>query len=303
MNASQHILRLLVALLPLAGLSCSRGDTIVVGAKAFTEGYILGHMAVLVLRHDGFDVEEQFGLATTAMRSALETGQIDLYYEYTGTAYTVYAKGTNQSVMTDSARVLDAVRRFDSTQHGLIWLAPIPFNDTYALLMRKDASAREHLATLTDLASAINAGRDLTVGVDAEFYERPDGWKALVARYGFPERNVVKLDAGLIYDALAAGRIDIGMGYSTDGQIAALNLIALEDDRRFFPAYNPAAVVRAELLARQPGVRASLERLNRIVTPEAIRALNAEVAMQHHDPRKVAERWLREKGMLGPVSR
>lgn len=279
-------------------LSCDRRQTIVVGAKAFTEGYLLGHLAVLVLEDAGYDVEEQFGLATAAMRGALETGQVDLYYEYTGTAYTIYAGGKDQEVMTDSARVLDAVRRHDAQEHGLVWLEPIPFNDTYALLMRDSTAKRLGIASLSDLASAVNAGKELRIAVDAEFYERPDGIRALLRHYGFPERNIIKLDAGLAYKALIGGEVEVGMGYSTDGRIPAFALLALKDDRAFFPAYNPAAVVREELLKRKPGVRTVLENLNRHLDDEAIRRLNADVDINHRDPRKVARRWLQEQELL-----
>lgn len=279
-------------------LCCSRGDEIVVGAKAFTEGYILGHMAAMTLEDAGYPVEEQFGLATTAMRSALETGQVDLYYEYTGTAYANYAKGTDIDVMSDSARVLQAVRLYDSSGHGLSWLEPMPFNDTYALVMQREKAESLGLHTLSDLAAAINSGSQISIAVDAEFYGRVDGLAALAKRYGFPVENVRKFDAGLIYTSLIENRIDVGMGYSTDGQIPAHDLVALGDDRRFFPAYNPAAVVRAELLLGRPGVRAVLERLNRHVDTETIRKLNAEVSMNHRDPRKVVRRWLLDKGII-----
>jgi osmoprotectant transport system substrate-binding protein len=297
LHIRRHI-SLLVLLLSLCTLSCSRSEKIVVGAKAFTEGYILGHMAEMALESAGYDVEEQFGLATTAMRGALETGQVDLYYEYTGTAYTVYAKGEDQRVMTDSGLVLDAVRRYDSTEHDLIWLEPMPFNDTYALLVRGEKGAELGLRTISDLAAGINAGKEIRIGVDAEFYERPDGLKALAARYGFPEKNVTKLDAGLIYKALTEGAIDVGMGYSTDGQIPAYRLVTLDDDLHFFPAYNPAAVVQRSLLARKPEVRAVLENLNRHIDAETIRRLNAEVSMKHRDPRKVVAEWMRGKGLM-----
>lgn len=293
-----RLLRPMAVLLSLLALSCSRGDTVVVGAKAFTEGYLLGHMAVLMLRHAGYDVDEQFGLATTAMRSALESGQVDLYYEYTGTAYTVYAKGSDMATMTDSARVLAAVRRYDSTEHGLLWLAPMPFNDTYALLMERERASELGIRSISDLASALKTGRPLRIAVNAEFYERPDGLKALLRHYNVAEENITKLDAGLIYTALTGGKVDVGMGYSTDGQIQAFDLATLEDDRAFFPAYNPAAVVRSGLLERRPEIRAILEKLNRYVDADAIRKLNAEVDMRHRDPRKVAERWLREKGLI-----
>ena len=296
---SHHMRRtVIITLVSLLFLSCSRDTTIVVGAKAFTEGYILGHMAAMVLEDAGYDVEEQFGLATTAMRSALETGQVDLYYEYTGTAYTVYAKGEDKGVMTDSALVLDAVRRFDREKHDLTWLQPMPFNDTYALLMRRGEASKLGLRSISDLAAAIRSGGEIRLAVDAEFYERPDGLKALLKRYDVPEQGITKLDAGLIYTALTEGKIDVGMGYSTDGQIPAFDLTMLEDDRAFFPAYNPAAVVRTSLLRANPGVQTLLERLNRFITPEAIRKLNADVSMNHRDPRKVAERFLRENSVL-----
>ncbi len=284
---------LIATLLP----SCHRKRTIVVGAKAFTEGYLLGHMAVMMLEDAGYDVEEQFGVASAAMRSALESGQIDLYYEYTGTAYTVYAGGTDTTVMSDSARVLEAVREYDLRKHRLIWLQPMPFDDTYMLLMRAPDAARRHIASLSDLAAAIDRGEPLTIAVDAEFYERPDGLKALQARYGFGGR-VIKLDAGLAYEALVQQRVDVGMGYSTDGRIAAFGLTGLTDDRKFFPAYNPAAVVRRELLERRPEIRGILEKLNRHVTTDVIRALNAQVDREHRDPRNVARRWLLARGMI-----
>lgn len=282
----------------MVSLSCSRGDEIVVGAKAFTEGYLLGHMAAMMLRDAGYSVEEQFGVKSSAMRSALESGQVDLYYEYTGTAYTVYAGGSDPAVMTDSARVLQAVREYDEREHGLTWLEPIPFNDTYTLLMRRTESERTGITSLSELANAIAAGRTIRIAVDAEFYERPDGLKAMLSHYGFPETDIVRLDAGLIYKALTEGAIDVGMGYSTDGQIPAFDLVPLRDDRNFFPAYNPAAVVRLELLARQPGVRDVLERLNRHLDATTIRRLNAEVNLSHRDPRKVARRWLIEQGII-----
>jgi osmoprotectant transport system substrate-binding protein len=289
---------LLPVLLAMLLLSCNRRESIVVGAKAFTEGYLLGHMAEMLLEDAGFEVDEQFGVASAAMRSALESGQIDLYYEYTGTAYTVYAGGTDPAVMSDSARVLAAVRTYDSAEHGLRWLAPIPFNDTYTLLMRRRSAQERKIGTLSALAAAVNAGTPLTIAVDAEFFERPDGLKALLARYRFPGARVLKLDAGLAYQALVDGKVDVAMGYSTDGRISAYDLISLEDDLRFFPAYNPAAVVRAELLARHPEIASILERLNARLTTDVIRRLNAEVDQEHHDPRNVARRWLVETGLI-----
>ena len=292
-RAALHGLPILLLLL---ATSCSRDNTVVVGAKAFTEGYLLGHMAVELLRHEGYEVEEQFGVASAAMRKALESGQIDLYYEYTGTAYSVYAGGTDINIMSDSARVLNAVRAYDSASHGLRWLVPLPFNNTYTLLMKKHRAAG--IGTLSELATTINGGQPKIIAVDGEFYERPDGMKALVERYGIRSPDIRKLDAGLAWQALSEGEVDVSMGYSTDGRIQALGLVELRDDLHFFPAYNPAAVVRAELLERHPEIATILGRLNAHLTTDVMRRLNAAVDLHHRDPRKIAREWLVETGLI-----
>lgn len=291
-EAGQIYYRLLSFLLIPLLIACSDDETIVVGAKAFDEGYLLGHIAAERLRDAGYKVEEQFGLASSAMRSGLESGQVDLYYEYTGTAYTVYAGGTDEEVMVDPERVFHAIHDYDSIEYDLIWLRPMSFNNTYALLKRRSDSDMSEVSSLSDLGAAVESGYDLTIAVDAEFYERPDGLKAMIARYDMPDVDVVKMDAGLIYSALAEGEIDIGMGYSTDGRIEALDLATLGDDRAFFPTYNPAAVVRKKTLRRHPEMRRILEDLNAHMTTEEVRRLNAHISMLHHDPRNVARKWL-----------
>jgi osmoprotectant transport system substrate-binding protein len=122
--------------------------------------------------------------------------------------------------------------------------------------------------------------------------------KALVARYGMRSPTIRRLDAGLAYQALSEGEVDVAMGYSTDGRIQALGLVELVDNLHFFPAYNPAAVVRTELLARHPEVAALLGRLNAKLTTETMRRLNAAVDLHHRDPRKVAHEWLQEVGLV-----
>jgi osmoprotectant transport system substrate-binding protein len=292
--------RSLIVILGTSALcGCSDDDEIVVGAKAFTEGYLLGHMAVMILEDAGYNVDEQFGVASAAMRVALETGQIDLYYEYTGTAYTVYHGGSDKQVMADSASVLAAVRQTDLEEYDLQWLRPLPFNNTYALLMRRDDANKRELSTLSDLARTLQNGTDITIAVNTEFYERADGYKALSERYGLQNADVQKFDAGLIYSALAEGDIDIGMGFSTDGRIAAFDLVELSDDLGFFPRYNPAAVVREELLKKHPDVEDLLLRLNSHLDTETIQRLNAEVDIEHRDPRKVVRRWLVAEGLIG----
>lgn len=278
--------------------SCSRGDTIVVGAKAFTEGYLFGHMVELLLKDAGFDVDEQFGLASAAMRGALVTGQVDVYVEYTGTAYAVYAHGDDRAVMADSARVLAAVRRVDSIENGLRWLRPLPFENTYVLVARRNRATELGLRTLDDLASYMRENHELVVAVNAEFYERADGMKALAAEYNMPLERVRKMEAGLIYESVNTGAIDIGMGFSTDGRIASFDLTVLTDNRHFFPAYHPAAVIRSELLQKHPRIGRVIERLNGVLDAPTMRRLNGLVDIEHHDPRKVARDFLASRGLI-----
>jgi len=289
---------LLAAIAGVSSLSCDTDVRVVVGAKAFTEGYLFGHMIALVLAEAGYRVDEQYGLASAAMRGALETGQVDLYVEYTGTAFAVYAHGTDRDVMTDSAMVLAAVRRYDSVEHDLIWLRPLAFENTYALVAQRTRATALGVKNLSELAAALNEGKDVRLAVDAEFFERPDGLKALAAEYGMPLHNVRKMDAGLIYEGVRSGAIDVGMGYSTDGRIDAFNLVVLADDRHFFPAYHPAIVVRHDVLRRHPGLPSAVECLHRLLDAPTMRRLNSLVDIHHHDPRRVARDFLMEKGVL-----
>lgn len=293
-----HRLICLLAVVFVVLSACSRPETVVVGAKAFTEGYLLGHMAVMLLQNEGLDVEEQFGVASAAMRSALESGQIDLYYEYTGTAYVAYHGQSNRSVMIDSTAVLGAVRELDSVKHDLRWLTPLGFDNTYALLMRSSEAEQLGIATLSELGGHLAKETSLTIAVDAEFYERADGFRQLSDLYGLESATVMRMDAGLIYQALAHDRIDVGMGYATDGRIAAFDLHVLEDDEEYFPKYHPAPVVRAEVLHRHPQIAHVLLRLNERLDAETMRRLNAEVDVHHRDPRKVARRWLQAVGLI-----
>lgn len=291
-------LTVVTVLSAIAFLSCSRSGKIVVGAKAFTEGYLFGHMVELLLEDAGYDVEEQFGLASAAMRGALLTGQVDVYVEYTGTAYAVYAHGDDRNVMVDSARVLAAVRQYDSLENGLAWLRPLPFENTYVLLARKDRASELGLKTLDDLARYMREREDLVVAVNAEFHERADGMKALAAEYRMPLERVTKMDAGLIYEGVNTGAIDIGMGFSTDGRISSFDLAVLVDNRHFFPAYHPAAVVRRELLKQHPDIAGVIERLNGVLDAHTMRRLNGLVDIDHHDPRKVAGEFLAKAGLI-----
>lgn len=273
---------------------------VIIGGKDFTEQYILPEMAKLLMEENGFDVELKTGVGSTVLRLALENGQIDLYYEYTGTSYTVYNKQNVRDIMTNREKCYEWVRNADA-EKGLVWLDPVKFNNTYTLIMRKDQAEKTGITTISDLSGYIKKYPDeLVVGVGAEFYERPDGLKPLMKLYDFtvPYKMIKKMDDGLVYKALKDKKVDVSMGFATDGRIAALGFINLQDDKSYFPIYNPAPVVREEVLKKYPDIRDILKPISEKLTTSEMQKLNAMVDIEHKEISDVAMEWLKKKGLL-----
>jgi osmoprotectant transport system substrate-binding protein len=278
----------------------SADKNVIIGGKNFTEQYILPEMAKLLMEKSGFNVELKTGVGSTVLRRSLENNQIDLYYEYTGTSYTVYNKQADRDIMTDRDKCYEWVKRADA-EKGLIWLDPVKFNNTYTLIMRKDQAEKTGIMTISDLSVYIQKWPDeLVVGVGAEFYERPDGLKPLMKLYDFtvPYKRIKKMDDGLVYKALKDKQVDVSMGFATDGRIAALGFITLQDDKSYFPIYNPAPVVRAELLKKYPEIRDILKPISEKLTTSEMRKLNAIVDIDHKEISDVAMEWLKKQGLL-----
>jgi len=273
---------------------------IVIGGKNFTEQYLLPELAKDLLEKAGFKVELKTGLATNLARKALEQGEIDFYYEYTGTAYTVFFKQKDPEIMNDSVKVYSWVRDKDK-KNGLIWLDPVQFNNTYTLMMQKSEAQKKGIKSISDLAGYVNQHpKDLIFGVGTEFWARPDGFRKLMKDYGFrvPAGKVKKMSIGLAYSALKNGQIAVRMGFATDGRIAAFGFVNLVDDKKFFPVYNPAPVMRVKVLKKYPEIRNILKPLaDNLSTPE-MQEMNKRVDVGHEAEAKVAKDWLRKKGLL-----
>ncbi|OPX38173.1 MAG: glycine/betaine ABC transporter substrate-binding protein [Desulfobacteraceae bacterium 4484_190.3] len=284
----------------LPGSSMSAEKKIVIGGKNFTEQYLLPELAKDLLEKAGFKVELKTGLATNLARKALEQGEIDFYYEYTGTAYTVFFKQKDPEIMNDSVKVYSWVRDKDK-KNGLIWLDPVQFNNTYTLMMQKSEAQKKGIKSISDLAGYVNQHpKDLIFGVGTEFWARPDGFRKLMKDYGFrvPAGKVKKMSIGLAYSALKNGQIAVGMGFATDGRIAAFGFVNLVDDKKFFPVYNPAPVMRVKVLKKYPEIRNILKPLaDNLSTPE-MQEMNKRVDVGHEAEAKVAKDWLRKKGLL-----
>ncbi|MEA3303287.1 MAG: glycine betaine ABC transporter substrate-binding protein, partial [Pseudomonadota bacterium] len=215
---------------------------IVVGSKDFSEQFILGYIAVLALQDAGYEVDDQVGLGGTAVnREALLAGEIDMYWEYTGTGWMAHLG--HEEPITDPQECYDEVKAEDAG-NGLAWLDMAPFNNTYTLMMRQSDGEELGIVSISDLAEYINGGGDASMCINQEFYARPDGFRGVEELYGFQfdEAQVIMMDSGLTYKALQDGECTTAMGFATDGRIAAFGFFNLEDDLQYFPVYNPAPV-------------------------------------------------------------
>jgi glycine betaine/choline ABC-type transport system substrate-binding protein len=273
------------ALLILA-IACGDRRTVRIGSKNFTEQILLGEIAAQALEAEGVAVARTLDLGGTFVcHQALTSGRLDLYPEYTGTAFTAILK---ERPISDPERVRETVAREYARRWSVHLAPPLGFENTFALLVRADDARRLSLSTISDLAKH----PDLTPGFGYEFLERADGFSGLAAAYGlrFAARPV-EMDLGLLYPALEQGRVDVAAGNSTDGLISAMNLTVLEDDRRYFPPYEAAFLVR-EAVWSDGRVRRALERLAGRISPGAMRRMNAAVDRDRRAPPEVAREFL-----------
>ncbi len=270
----------------LLAAACRDRGALKVGSKNFTEQVILGEIAAQTLEAEGLRVERKLDLGGTFVcHEALTAGELDLYPEYTGTAFTAILK---EKPVSDPARVREAVSREYARRWNLAWLPPLGFENTFALVMRGDAARRLAVSRISDLARH----PELVPGFGYEFVERADGWTGLAAAYGLAfTARPREMDLGLLYSALDQGRIDVVAGNSTDGLIAAMELAVLEDDRRYFPPYEAAFVARAGVL-EDTRARRALERLSGAISADAMRRMNAAVDRDRRAPREVAREFL-----------
>lgn len=276
--------------------TASTADTITVGGKAFTEQLILAEMTAQLLTAKGYDVEKADGMGTTVVRSALENGAVDLYWEYTGTSLVTFNKVTERLSPDDTyARV----KEMDG-EKGLVWLAPSRANNTYALAIRSDNEKTDGMSTLSDLAAAYNADAEVLMATTAEFPKRDDGLLGLQETYGFEagRSNIRPMDGRLVFDALNTGNVDVAVVGATDGRIAAMNLTLLADDKNFFPNYALVPVVRAEVLEANPELQGQLEALSATLDDATMQRLNGMVDVEKKTIEDVAKTYLSEQGLM-----
>ena len=285
-----------VALALLLAAACSGGPRrVVIGSKNFTESVILGEIVAQQLERSGVPVERKFNLGGTFVcHAALIAGQLDGYVEYTGTAYAAVLKLPTAAGPRLVRATVDTAYR---NRWQLAWMPSLGFDNTFAMLVRRADANRLHISSLSD---AVPFARQWRAAFGYEFMERADGFPGLAARYGLAFRAAPSvMDLGLTYRALADGKVDMIAGNSTDGQIKALDLLQLTDDRHYFPPYEAAPVVREEMLQRYPAARRALMALAGTISAETMRNLNYQVDVQHRDARQVAAEFVQHLPPVG----
>ncbi len=266
--------------------ACSK-QPIVVGAKNFTESDILGELVAQKLEASRCTVDRRLHMGGTLVcDAAVGSGSLDAYVEYSGTALTAIL---HQPATSDRAAV-DRIVRAAYAKRGLRWGPNLGFNNTFAMIVRRDYARQHALRTISDLRKVEH---EIRPGFGYEFVERPDGWPGLVARYRLDVTASPKtMDLGLTYKALAAGQIDLIAGNSTDGLIESLGLVALDDDLRYFPPYDAAVVARADIDRKCRGASAALASLAETIDDATMRRLNYEVDGKKRDMAVVVREFL-----------
>ena len=286
---------------PIADVKNMDGASIAVGSKNFSEQILLGKIAVILLRSAGADVTDLTNIPGSASaRSAQLEGQVDLEWEYTGTAWISYLG--HERGIPDEQKQYEAVRKEDLRKNDLVWLPPAPMNNTYGFAATQKTVERLGVEKLSDLKDIPKEER--TFCVESEFANRNDGLEPMLKAYDIPlgsevpRDNLKILDTGVIYSATAKGTCNFGEVFTTDGRIKALNLQVLEDDRNFFPAYNVSVVVREEVLDEWPQIRALFGPVAEQLDDKTLIELNSQIDVEGREPADVAFEWLQSEGFI-----
>lgn len=276
------------------------GATISVGSKDFTEQLVLCEITAQRLEAQGATVERICSMSGSAtVRAAEDNGDIDLYWEYTGTGWTAHLGQTE--VIADATEQYERVRDMDLEKNQIVWLPPAEANNTYAIAVKAETADKLKVKTISDYAALSQASpAEASFCGAAEFFGRDDGWEGMKKSYGIevPADKVATLAEGPIYNSIATGNpCNFGEAFATDGRIAALGLVVLEDDKNFFPFYNLSLTVREDSLEENPAIEEAMAGVTELLTNESLQALNGAVDVDGKSPEAVAAAWLKENGL------
>lgn len=287
----------LTTLLLLCSLTVNAKEPIIIGSKEFTENYILGEMAAILLKEKyDWPVEKKLGLGGTKVAfDALEGGTIHLYPDYTGTGYIYFLKRNDDE--RDPNKIYKIVKREFKEKFDMVWSPPFGFNNTYALAVRNND---ERLSDVSIVSELIGNESDFTLAAPHEFMERSDGLPNFQKAYGlsFPSANLLGMEAGLTYSAIRDEKVDIIVSYSTDGRIPGYNLRLLEDDKSFFPPYYAAWLAKQSTVDKFPVLKKLFKDFDNLINERAMMELNNLVDSKKREPEAVARNFLIKKGLI-----
>ncbi len=277
------------------------GAELTVGSKEFTEQLILGQITIQALEAAGATVEDETGLVgSDIVREALTSGDIDMYWEYTGTGWITHLG--HDDAIPDEQEQYEAVAEEDLESNQIEWLEPAGFNNTYAIATREEAIEEFGVQTLSEFSDFASSNPDeATLCAAAEFLNRNDGLPGLEKAYGFdiPEENIAEVEFGVIFTSVDKGNpCNFGEVFATDGRMAALGLTVLEDDQRFFPSYVPALNVAQDVVEENPDIEGIAAELSAALDTETMTQLNAQVDVDGGFPEQVAQDWLVSEGFI-----
>ena len=282
-----------ILLVSMALVGCSKDDNVIrITHKDYTEQRITGQLLSVYLESKGYETKVSELSGTMLCYTALRQGDVDVYAEFTGSAYGAIF---DQTEILGIQETYDYVKEKCETEHGITWLKPLGWNNTYVLSVRAE-TAEEY--NLTDISSLVAVAPELIIGCDDEFLIRMDGLPGLKEFYeGLEFEKEIPMDQGLTYAALRDGELDVNSSYSTDGRIVKFGLVNLEDDKNFFPPYYVTPILRMEYAEENPEIVEALNELGGHWTEAEMQAYNLMVD-DGEDAREVATLMLQEAGLI-----
>ncbi|WP_172371647.1 glycine betaine ABC transporter substrate-binding protein [Sporosarcina jiandibaonis] len=270
---------------------------IAIGGKNFTEQILLVHLlGTLLEHHTDHDIVLRDGLGTSnVLTQALKDNDIQLFVDYSGTGL-INILGLELQEDDTPESVYEKAKNGYEEEYGFTWLDTLGFSNTWTLILREEKAKELNVKTFSDLVPHIP---DLIVGSDAQFFERADGYVGMAEKYGMGQfKDHKEMDIGLAFKAIDEGKIDVLVGYATDGRIPALNLVTLEDDKGYFPPYYAAPILRMDFLEKYPEVGEVLNMLSGVIDEKEMSAMNSKMDNDQMDEREIVEEFLLEKGLI-----
>lgn len=308
-KAFKKILLITLVMSTLLMVSCSndkneeggnlKDQPIVISSKDYTESELLGKITIKYLESKGYEVEDETGISGQGIiRKALESGEVDSYWEFTGTAYMEFMKKELDN--DDAEDVYEQVKKWDMEENNLIWLNHSMLNNTYCFVTTKEVVEENDIKSISDLAKAYNDGKDLKFIANPEYFERADGMPKIHKAYDFeiPNKDRVLLELGMFYNALLSNEGDFTVGFTTDGMIKAKNLVVLEDDKNVFPSYYATPVFRKEIIEAYPELSNDMDKLIEKIDTETMIDLNSQVDIDKKTVDEVAEQFLKNNDLI-----